>query len=149
MGYPNIAQDDVNASTLNITKQVISKPSRDSFHLKQRQVIRSGSSFTPELYAFNASVGLASGNIAPFATVLVPTIHVGHKNVITLDQDVELSSVEAFTEYTKTVLLSEEVELVIAGTPDLQLGALPRISVDYNETVTMKGMYVSSHFPVS
>ena len=139
VGYPNIAQDDVNASTLNITNQVISKPTRDSFHLQQRQVIQSGTSFTPDLYAFNASVALSSAS-APFANVLVPKIHVGHKNVIKLDQHVGLSSVEAFTEYTKTVLMSEEVELAIAGKPELQLGALPRIQVDYNETVTMKGV---------
>lgn len=60
--------------------------------------------------------------------------------MITLDQHVELSSVEAFTEYTKAVLLSEEVSLIVAGKPDLKLGALPRITVNYNETVTMKGM---------
>jgi N-acetyl-gamma-glutamylphosphate reductase len=138
VGYPKIAQTDVNESTLNITSMVISDPTPDSFHLDQTQVIGSHSSFHPQIFAFTASVSLL-GAAAPFASVLVPAVQSNDGAVVDVSQTLSLSDASAFGDYAKAVMLNEEIELNIYGTPVLQEGALPKTTVTYNKTVTMKG----------
>lgn len=138
MGYPKIAQHDVNDSTLDITEMVISDPTPDSFQLNQTQVIGSHSSYHPEIYAFDAAVSLA-GAAAPFATVRVPGVKSKDGAEVEVSQAVDLSDADAFGDYAKAVMLNEEVSLNIYGKPGLKEGSLPKTTVTYDKTVTMKG----------
>lgn len=143
MGYPKIAQRDVNDSTLSITEMVISDPTPDSFQLNQTQVIGSGSSYHPKIYAFDAAVSLA-GAAVPFATVRVPEVKSKDGAEVEVVQKVDLSDAGAFGDYAKAVMLNEEVSLNIYGKPELKEGSLPKTTVTYNKTVTMKGQSLSS-----
>lgn len=140
MAYPKIAQDDVNDSTLNITSMIISNPMPDSFSLEQTQVIGSHSSFHPQIYAFDAAVSLL-GAAVPFVTVHVPGVKSKDGAELVVQQTVDLSDASAFGDYATAVMLNEEVSLNIYGKPGLKEGGLPKTTVTYNKTVTMKGTF--------
>ncbi|KAL4891225.1 hypothetical protein BDV59DRAFT_203670 [Aspergillus ambiguus] len=139
VGYPNIAQGDIDASTLTVKEMVISDPASESFQLDQKQVIGTDSSYHPTIFAFDAAVSLL-GAATSFSTVRVPQIK-SHDGVeVHVQQRVDLSDVDAFGEFSKAVMLNEEVDLNVFGKPQLKQGALPTITVTYNKTATMKGL---------
>lgn len=138
MGYPKIAQDDVNDSTLSITSMVISDPTPESFQLNQTQVLGSDSSYHPQIYAFDAAISLL-GAAAPFTTVRVPGVKSKDGAEVEVIQNVDLSDVGAFGDFATAVMLNEEVSLNIYGKPELKEGGLPKTTVTYDKTVTMKG----------
>ncbi|KAL4802734.1 hypothetical protein BDV18DRAFT_163693 [Aspergillus unguis] len=138
VGYPNIAQGDINDSTLTVESMEITDPTPDGFHLKQRQVIGSDSIFHPKIYSFDAEVSLLGQ--APFATVKVPQIKADDGTVVNIDQQLDFSDAGAFGDFATAVMMNEEFDLNIYGKPQLKQGALPTIDIDYNKTVTMKGL---------
>lgn len=117
---------------------VISDPTPDSFRLKQSQMVYTDSAFHPKIYAFDAAVSLL-GSAVPFTTVRVPTVKSKDGAGVEVAQVVELSDVDAFADYAKAVMMNKEVSLNIYGRPLLQEGKLPKTTVTYNKTVTMKG----------
>lgn len=140
MAYPKIAQSQVNDSTLNVTSMVIADPTPNSFHLTQTQVIGSHSSYHPKIYSFLASVSLL-GSAHAFASVQVPEVQSKDGAEVNVDQDVDLSNADAFGDFAQAVMLNEEVEMNIYGRPGLKEGGLPKTTVTYNKTVTMKGKW--------
>ncbi|KAJ5584627.1 uncharacterized protein N7459_004427 [Penicillium hispanicum] len=139
VAYPKIAQHGITDSTLNITSMVISDPTPDSFSLKQTQVIGSGSSYHPKIYAFDAAVSLL-GAATPFTTVHIPTVQSEDGAELDVSQKVDLSDSSGFGDFATAVMMNEEVSLNIYGRPKLREGSLPQITVTYNKTVTMKGL---------
>ncbi|KAE8150308.1 hypothetical protein BDV25DRAFT_113166 [Aspergillus avenaceus] len=138
VGYPNIAQSDIDDSTLEIKSMDISDPAPDSFKLNQKQAIGSDSAFHPVIYDFDADVSLLGA--AVFATVQVPQVKSRDGAEVIVDQRVGLKDVSAFGEFAKAVMLNEDIELNIYGKPNLKQGSLPKITVTYNKTVSMKGL---------
>lgn len=139
VGYPNIAQEQVHASDVNVTKMAMSDPTKDSFHINQTQVLHLDSMFEPTLFAFEANASLA-GRDSHFATVTIPEITAVNGKVIHINQDVSLQDTAAeFGDFCKAIVLNEEVEMVLYGKPELQVQVLPVITVTYNETVPLKG----------
>lgn len=138
VAYPKIAQRDVTDSTLNITSMSISDPSPSAFSLKQTQIIGTGSSFHPKIYAFDAVISLLGAAVS-FTTVRVPTVKSKDGVEVEVSQMVELNDVGAFGDYATAVMMHEEVSLNIYGRPLLQEGKLPKTRVTYNKTATMKG----------
>ncbi|CAG7915748.1 unnamed protein product [Penicillium olsonii] len=148
VGYPKIAQDAVNDSTLDIKEMVISVPTPDSFHLSQKQILGSDSSYHPQIFAFDAAVSLGGG-AAPFTTVTVPGVKSNDGVEINVDQDVDLSDSDAFGDFATAVMMKKEVLLNIYGRPKLQQGSLPKTTVTYNKTVAMNGLNQLVGFAVS
>ncbi|KAB8074163.1 hypothetical protein BDV29DRAFT_125796 [Aspergillus leporis] len=148
VGYPNIAQENIDDSTLEIKSMVISDPAPSSFQLNQTQVLGTHSIFHPNIYAFDATVSLL-GAAVPFSTVRVPQVKSNDGVEVPVNQRVELSDVSAFGDFATAVMLNEEIKLNIYGKPDLKQGGLPRISVTYNKTVTMKGLNKLHGFKLS
>lgn len=140
MGYPNIAQSDVDDSTLEITKMDIMDPTPDSLRLNITQELGTDSSFHPKFDEWDATV-LIGGSEAPFMNLKVPAFQANDGTEILIEQKVNLDDVDAFSEYSKAVMLNETVSLIIRGNPKLQEGALPKIDVDYDKTITMKGRF--------
>ncbi|KAL4982827.1 hypothetical protein BDW68DRAFT_170119 [Aspergillus falconensis] len=138
VGYPNIAQHDIDDSTLTVESMQISDPARDGFHLTQRQVIGSDSMFHPKIFEFDADVSLLGSPV--FATVKVPQVKADDGAVVTVDQWLNLTDAGAFGDFATAVMMSNEFDLNIYGEPRLKQGGLPTIDVDYNKTVTMKGL---------
>lgn len=120
---------------------VLSDPTPESFHLEQRQVLGSDSSYHPQIYAFNSSVSLA-GAADPFAYINVPAVKSKDGAEIHLEQNVDLADASAFADFNTAVMLNEEVSLNIYGRPELKQGGLPKTTVTYNKTVVMKGMFL-------
>lgn len=138
VGYPNIAQDDINSSTLEITNMIISDPTPSSITLNQTQKIRTDSAFHPKIYSFSAAVSLL-GAAVPFTTVQVPAVKAQDGAEVAISQVVDLKNASAFGDFAKAVMLNEEVDLSISGRPYLKEGGLPKIQVDYDKTVSLKG----------
>ncbi|EEP81897.1 predicted protein [Uncinocarpus reesii 1704] len=139
VGYPNIAQRDVNRSTLEITEMEITDPSPDSFHIRLTQVIGSKSKYHPNLDAFNADVSLPNSD-EPFLKLNVPAVKAVDGAVAKIDQDVDLPNGDAFAAYSLAVMKQEEVSMIVFGETGLKEGSLPKTTVTYNKTVTMKGL---------
>lgn len=137
VAIPKKAQDDINASTLEVTSQDVTSPQPNSVHLKITSVAKSGSSFHPTLEGFNASLSLQGKQ--PFLYVDVPQVKAEASTDIVIDQDVNLASLDAFKEYNKVVMASESFDVYMSGKTKVHQSGLKAISVDYNKKVTMKG----------
>lgn len=138
MGYPNIAQRDVNRSTLEITEMEITDPAPDSFHIRLTQVIGSKSSHHPNLDAFEAKISLPEKE--PFMSLQVPPVKAEDGAIAKIDQDASLPDGDAFAEYALAVMKQEEVKMIVKGKTGLKLGSLPKTTVTYDKTVTMKAL---------
>ncbi|PWY95745.1 hypothetical protein BO94DRAFT_455408 [Aspergillus sclerotioniger CBS 115572] len=138
VAYPKIAQNLVNKSNLTVTSMVISDPSPSSFILNQTQVIGSNSSYHPTIYSFSAGVSLAG--LAAFAHVQVPEFNAHNGVVVDINQRVDITNETAFGDFCKAAILSEEFQLNVYGRPGLKEGSLPKSTVTYNKTTTMKGL---------
>ncbi|RMJ25695.1 hypothetical protein PHISP_03426 [Aspergillus sp. HF37] len=149
VGYPKIAQEEVHASDVNVTKMAMSDPTPDSFHINQTQILHLDSMFEPTLFAFEANASIA-GRDSHFATVTIPQITAVDGQLIHVNQDVSLQdTVHEFGDFCKAIVLNEEVDLRLYGKPELQVQVLPVITVTYNETVTLKGLNQFKGFSLS
>jgi hypothetical protein len=142
VGFPNIAQDQVNKSTLEIKSMVVTSPSQDSVHMQQDVVLHSSSIFHPTLDAFDAAVFLESTepNIKPFASLALPQVHSTKATLINIDQTMKILDVDQFSEYSKLVMNSETLRVALRGKTALHLGKLPSAVVQYNEVLELKGL---------
>lgn len=109
--------------------------------MNQTEVLGTDSAFHPKFFSFNASVSLA-GSEDSFVTLTIPEIKAVDGTIINVDQDVKLHDVDAFGDFSKAVMMNEEVEMILYGRPELKQGALPTITVTYNKTVNIKGSYL-------
>jgi hypothetical protein len=142
VGYPRIAQDDVNKATLNVTELIFSDPTPSSIHINQTQVLGNKAIYHPTIFAFNATIALvgATGAAATLATVPIPQVGAEDGAIINVDTTLALNtSSDAVTNFTEAVLGKDTFELNFYGRPDLKEGPLPTNTVTFNKTVTMKG----------
>jgi hypothetical protein len=137
VAIPNKAQHDLNASTLEVTSQEVTKSTPDGIHLKLNSIARSTSKYHPTIEAFEAGLHLENGE--DFLVINVPETKAEAETQIVVDQDVKFASLDAFKAYNKVVMGSETFDVYMTGKPKLKLSGLPKMSVDYNKKVTMKG----------
>ena len=142
VGLPNIAQDQVNKSFLEIKNMVVTNPTNNSVHMQQDAVLHSASVFTPTLDSFSAALFLedTEPNIKPFAYLQLPQVHSSKSTPVNINQTVAITDINQFSEYTKTVMNSETFRVALRGRTVLHLGKLPSTALDYNEVLTLKGM---------
>uniref|UniRef100_A0A093XC11 Uncharacterized protein n=1 Tax=Talaromyces marneffei PM1 TaxID=1077442 RepID=A0A093XC11_TALMA len=138
IGYPRIAQDAVNRSTLNITRMAFSEPTPNTIRVNQTQVLGNKAIYHPKIFEFNATITLV-GSSAPLAVVVVPQSQAEDGAVIHFDTVLNLQDINAVTNFSRAVLSSEEFQLNVFGRPQLQEGPLPKTTVTFNKTITMKG----------
>ncbi|KAJ5247721.1 hypothetical protein N7468_002704 [Penicillium chermesinum] len=148
VAYPKIAQRDVNKSTLNITRMVISDPDPTSFVLYQSQTVKTASSFHPWIYSFEAAVSLPRAP-RPFISVHVPKTKSVNGAVIEISQSIILSDTNSFANFAEVIMTQEEIQMDIQGKPNLQEGGLPKVPISYNKTVTMRGLNKLKGFNVT
>lgn len=139
VAIPNIAQDEINKSTLEVTSQDVSNTTPDQIHLKLDSVIKSSSKYHPTIDGFRASLSL-EGQSKPFLYINIPSAKSEAVTSVTVDQDVKIEDAAAFADYTKTVMGSETFQVRLDGKPKIHLGGLPSMDVNYNKVVTMKGL---------
>lgn len=138
VGIPNKAQSEINRSTIEVTSQEVTNPRPDNIQLKLNTVIRSDSSYHPKIDGFRAALSLKDQK--PFVYINIPEVKSKKETPVTVDQNVELTDMGAFSQYTKTVLASDEFEVYLNGKTDIHLSGLPSMDVNYNKIVKMKGL---------
>lgn len=138
MGYPKIAQNDVNDATLEVTDLALLSPTPNSVHANQTQILGNKAIYHPNLDAFNATI-LMVGGLAPIASALVPATIANDGQIINIDTELNLTNADAMAQFSTAVLKNEQFQLNFAGYTGLKEGVLPKTTVDFNKTVTMKG----------
>lgn len=138
VAIPKKAQHDLNESTLEVTFQNITQPATDGIHLKLVTTARSSSKFHPTIKAFRAALSLEGRE--PFLYIDVPETKANAETEIVVDEDLKFPSLDAFVDYNKVVMGSEEFVVHLDGKTKLKLGGLPLMSVNYNKKVTLKGL---------
>ena len=138
VGFPNIAQDGINDSSLEIQSLIITDPTPSSFHLEQTAIVGSNNSYHPRLDAFNASVGL-DGTNTPYAYIELPAIHATKEATSYVNQTVRITNSDAFENYNMQVLGSSEYKVDVKGKTKLHEMRFPTTTVNYNKKATMKG----------
>lgn len=100
------------------------------------------SSHHPTLYPFNASLYLLDppGNNVSFATIQTPKVK-AHNNasVVVGPTRINITHMKEFTKFVLLVARSEEFTYALRGHGDLKEGGLPKVNVDYDKNITMKG----------
>ncbi|TGO48070.1 hypothetical protein BOTNAR_0495g00040 [Botryotinia narcissicola] len=145
VAMPKIAQDGVNDSSLEITQLKFTDPTPDAIVLCQVGILHSPSMYTPTLDPFNASSYLVTNGqyaSSPMVIIPLPKIHALHpKSTISVEnQEVSIVSIDALSDYTTAVLSNEYVTTALVGKTKLHEGALPVITINYNQTSTYKGL---------
>ncbi|KAL8872971.1 MAG: hypothetical protein Q9174_001493 [Haloplaca sp. 1 TL-2023] len=149
VAFPRISQDGVNDSTLEIQSLTLSDPKPDSFHLKQTAILENHSNYHPRLDAFNASLSVGGAENKPYAFIELPAVHATETATTMIDQDVQITDMEAFIDYNIQLLTRESVDLVVKGRTDLHEMAFPTTTVDYDKTVTLRGLNGLAGFNVT
>ena len=147
VAFPRTAQKDINKSTLTVNSLVLTNPTSGSFHLFQNSTVGNPTSYHPQLDAFNASVSL-DGNPA-YATIEIPQLHSTANAISIVNQDVQITDLQAFTDYTVAVLNQEDVKVHVKGRTGLHEMRFPTTHVDYDKTTTMKGLNKLAGFNVT
>ncbi|KAF2662927.1 hypothetical protein K491DRAFT_752843 [Lophiostoma macrostomum CBS 122681] len=138
VAIPNIAQHDINDSTLEVKEMDVTSPTPDGVHLKLSNVAKSKSSFHPTIDAFLG--GLSLDDNTPFININVPEVKAEAETPIVVEQDVKFASKDAFIAYNKAVMGSESLDVYLKGKTKVHQSGLQAISIDYNKKVTMKGL---------
>ena len=116
---------------------ILSDPTSNSFHLLQNATVENPTAYHPQLDAFNASLSLDGGS--PYAYIEIPQLLAGASAVTLVDQDVNITDLDAFTAYNVAVLNEETVKVDVKGRTALHEMSFPTTTVDYNQVTTMKG----------
>ncbi|KAI4158684.1 MAG: hypothetical protein LQ342_007205 [Letrouitia transgressa] len=146
VGFPRIAQDGVNDSTLEIQNLTLSNPTSNSFHLEQTALLTNNDQYHPRLDAFNASLAVEGGD--PYAYIQLPAIHATKTATSYVNQEVQVTNLDAFADYVNQLLTRETVNAVVKGRTDLHEMRLPTTNVRYEKTVTMNGLNGLSGFKI-
>ncbi|CAI6331524.1 unnamed protein product [Periconia digitata] len=138
VAIPNKAQSDLNASTLEVDRQEVTQPTPDSVELALDSTARSSSSFHPIIEGFRAAFYLEGQE--PFVYADIPETKAEAVTSIKVRQNVKIANMDAFKEYNKVVIGSEEFTVLFSGKTKVRQSGLSAISVDYNKRITMKGL---------
>lgn len=140
VAFPHIAQNGINDSTLEIQSLTLSNPTPNSFHLQQTAKLTNHNRYHPRLDAFNASLSVGGAEAKPYAYIELPAVHATETTYTNIDQEVQITDMDAFIDYNTQLLTQESVDLVVKGRTKLHEGRLPATTVDFEKTITMKGM---------
>ena len=138
VAIPKKAQNDLNKSTLEVLSQEVTNPRSNGLQLKLVSKARSSSKFHPEIGSFRAALSLEGQE--PFVHLDIPRVKATAETDIIVTQNLDFESVERFTEYTKTVMGSEEFDVYMDGKTKIHQSGLQAIDVDYNKKIRMKGL---------
>ena len=128
----------------------VSDPTPSSFHLKQTATLGHITKYHPNLDAYNASLSLDVPGAKPFTYIPIPALRsVRNGTPVNVDADTEIADLDAFTVFNKALLASETLKIRVQGRTGLHEGKFPTAHVNYNHTVTMKGLNKLQGFNVT
>ncbi|KAL9584810.1 MAG: hypothetical protein Q9212_001893 [Teloschistes hypoglaucus] len=149
VAFPRISQNGVNDSTIEIQSLTLSNPAPNSFHLEQTAKLTNPSKYHPNLERFNASLAVGSSPDKPYAYVELPAVHATKETTTHVDQELQITDMDAFINYNTQLLTKESVDLVVKGRTKLHEMRLPTTTVDYHKTITMRGLNGLAGFNVT
>ena len=139
VGYPNIAQSEINKATLAVTAESLTNPAPDAIDLDLNSVIITDSSYHPQLDAFDGELHLEDSD-TPFLSFRIPAVKADNGTKTQVKQRIQIENLDAFTEYTKATLIEEEFTIHLKGKGGLKQGGLPHTTVNYNQKIKNKGI---------
>lgn len=144
---PHIAQEGINAATLQLYQEIITDPTPDSVHLHMVSISHSNSSYHATIQGFNGSLFLedTEPNIIPFAYIQIPTTQSLSTKYIVIDQTLNIANMDQFIAYNKLILTSQNYRVAFRGKTTINEGAYPAAHVDFNKVVTSPGNCYSSY----
>lgn len=122
-------------------------PSPTAFRLIMNSTLYHATSFSPTLDAFNVSLYTPLNNpkkIA-FSSSHIPQLISYPKTNINLDQMAPILDLDQFTDFSRQIVTMEELELAVYGKTTLRLGGLPPVSVNFEQTLKLKGIVFARH----
>ena len=144
VALPNIAQRDLNESTLSFSSLKLVNPTGEYITIASAAVIHSSSIFTPTVEPFNATMHLVNnGYIAPEAIteISMPSVH-SHRpdtNITISLQQVPIMNLDQVTALAVQLLNEPTVTIQVEGNTKLHEGALPVSDIIYNSSITFQG----------
>ncbi|KAI4250358.1 MAG: hypothetical protein L6R42_008741 [Xanthoria sp. 1 TBL-2021] len=140
--FPHIAQNGIKNPTIEIQSLTLSNPSATSFHLQQIAKFTNHNKYHPKLNAFNASLSVGGAEDKPYAYIQLPAVHATETTYTNIDQEVQITDMDAFINYNTQLLTQESVDPVVKGRTNLHEGCLPATTVDYHKTITISGKLI-------
>ncbi|OQE47054.1 hypothetical protein PENCOP_c001G01929 [Penicillium coprophilum] len=140
VGIPNFANDYINKYEYDSDGLEITNPRPTAFHVKQKQTLRTGGGFSGSghMNAFNATCRLKDTNEI-FTTFPVPDIAFGKDATLEIDQDMHLSCVDCMSRLATAAGSNKSSSLLIEGSSDLKIGALPTAHLNIHKTMNVGG----------
>lgn len=115
----------------------VQKPQPNNILLKLDSTIRSDSSYHPTIDSFDATLSLKDKK--PFLNIVIPSTKSSKEVSVKVEQDINLTNLQGFTDYAMVTLASETYDVYLSGKPTIHLSGLPSMDVDYNKKISMKG----------
>lgn len=144
---PSLAQRNVDESYLYCTELKFEKPTAHSISLSQNVMLYTKTHFKPILKPFTASLHSMNNGIyspIPMSTLQFPQTRARYpfssisleKVALEFQSDAWLNEVSKFS---SQILSQEFVTMAIVGNGKVHLGALPEMSVHYNQSISLRG----------
>ena len=124
-------------ATIEVTDLQALDPTPTSFHFVQQSLSHSYNMYHPFLEAFNGSLALAGS--APYCLVELAAITSGTSVPAPIDQIVQITDLQAFTDYNTALFSSESIQVRVNGSTWLHEMALPATYVHYDKMASLKG----------
>ncbi|RKF65523.1 hypothetical protein GcC1_119008 [Golovinomyces cichoracearum] len=145
---PSMAQQNIDNSYLLSTDMRLEKPTSHSITLTQTVLLYTKTHFIPVLKPFKASLYIVNNgtySTVPMSTVRFPRIRALHPVSSSTIENVVLefkndASLNEVTKFSTLILTQEVVTMVMIGNGKMQLGALPEINVQYNQSISFRGL---------
>ncbi|KAF7596708.1 hypothetical protein BBP40_000136 [Aspergillus hancockii] len=141
VGVPRFASDRINNYDFDFGGLAITDPTPTSFHVRQSQKFHAGMGTSGRLSEFNATMSNSDSDKS-FANFPFPGIQFGDDARFNIDQSLELSCVSCFSQLAEEAVRSEEVDVQVTGSPDLEVKALPTTRLSIQKTVKLPGLNV-------
>lgn len=138
-----MADEYINKAQFNNAGLSITNPRPSAFHVSQSQKISTGGrlSGSGHLSAFNATISTTDGQ--EFAVFPLPEIKFSDGAALDIDEDIELTCVDCFSEMVTALATNDSISMVVKGHPDLKIGALPTAHLNIDKTMQMNGKCLS------
>ncbi|KAJ5513597.1 hypothetical protein N7463_003149 [Penicillium fimorum] len=143
-GIPNSANDYINKYEYDYDGLEITNPRPTAVHVKQKQTLQMGGGFSGSghMNAFNATCRLKDTNEL-FAVFPVPNIAFGNGATLEIDQDLDLSCVDCLSRLASAAGSNKSSSILVEGSPDLKLGALPTAHLNIHKIMNVGGYNVT------
>ena len=137
VAVPRISQDGINDATLEFKSIVITEPTSKSIHVAQDAVVHSSSSYHPTLDAFNVSLSMVGGQT--YGMLELPASQSGDSVATHVEQTVQLTDLDAFTQYNLALLTNKTFMPRVNGSTWLHEGSLPATYVIFDKSASING----------